>query len=164
MVFRHGCVRIKCIAVCIEPPDEAIAFAGGRGNLHIVGDLRGVVLVLHLTGFITVLERQNDAVRHLAHIVLACFDRLCRPDVLLLRACVGAYFRLCYFESPLDRILAQHVVSAWAAREALVVASLCASFSKLVHLERSNIAAANGLSTAFLLLFNRHNVIWVHER
>ena len=103
-------------------------------------------------------------VRHLAHIVLACFDRLCRPDVLLLRACIGAYFRLCYFESPLDRILAQHVVSAWAVREALVVASLCASFSKLIHLERSNVTAGNGLSTAVLLLFNRHNVIFVHER
>ena len=164
VVFRHVCSRIKCIAVCIEPLDEGIALAGGRGNLHIVGDLRGVVLVLHLTGFITVLERQNYAVRHLAHIVLACFDRLCRPDVRLLCACVGGYFRLCYFESPLDRILAQHVVSAWAARKALVVASLCASFSKLIHLERSNVAAANGLSTAVLLLFNRHNVIFVHER
>ena len=169
VVFRHVCSPIKCIAVCIEPLDEAIAFAGGRGNLHIVGDLRGVVLVLHLGVIdlharLIIAERQNDAVRHLAHIVRAFLDRLCRPDVLLLRACVGACFRLCYFESPLDRILAPHVVSARAVREALVVASICASFSKLIHLERSNVAAANGLSTAVLLLYNRHNVIWVHER
>ena len=144
------------------PACELTAFLLGGSRL---GRFAFVFHVLREGGLAIVRVKGHDpVVRHLAHIVLACFDRLCRPDVRLLCACVGAYFRLSYLESPLDRILAQHIVSAWAVREALAVASLCASFSKLIHLERSNVAAANGLSTAVLLLFNRHNVIWVHER
>ena len=34
----------------------------------------------------------------------------------------------------------------------------------VIHLERSNVAAANGLSIVALLLFNRHDVVWVLER
>ena len=157
-----GRVEVELVVLIQIPACELTAFLLGgirRGRFAFVfhGLREGGLAIVRVKG-------HDPVVRDRAHIIRTRRNRLCQPDVLLLCTCIGAYFRLSYLESPLDRILAQHIVSAWAVREALAVASLCASFNKLIHLERSNVTAGNGLSTAVLLLFNRHNVIWLHER
>ena len=154
----------RCFRLVQIPAVEGIAGLLGSSRL---GRLAFVFHVLREGGLAIVRVKGHDpVVRDRADIVLARFDRFCLPDMvrnvvadLIVRIFLGRRV-----QSPLNRFLRQQLVCARGVREALVVASLCASCSKLVHLERSNVAAANGLSTAVLLLFNRHNVIWVHKR